>query len=134
MSDKPNKIYMTPLGPFEQFRHTARIFGICVKSLSRRLQSKHPKYKDWYVIEGDIPDSLRDEVYYEEDTCQTCNRIDDLLFKEKCWLLKVDHDHKNQRNKDVTVFYEYLGVINTVNYKAWMAGERPHLNKVKQEK
>lgn len=139
-----SKLYMTPLGPFRSWKQILDVYDLHPMTLSRRIKSDSPIYRMWFPIKGQISpevlkvaDEIETTLQVTEDTCPHCTAIDDLLFKEQCWLIRTTHDHMfptpDEDNKelselnDVTVYYSYAGVDYMVQLNEWLEGVRPHL-------
>lgn len=113
------KLYCTPMGPFESLKEVETLTGVYRKTLLRRFASKREVFSDWYIIDGTT------EITPSED-CSQCDAIDDLIFKENCWLCRVHHTH-GVETTDSTVFtYLYQGCGYASSIGNWNLGIRPH--------
>lgn len=116
---KYGKIYVSPYGVHEVLKELEKVSGEYRKTILRRFQSKRKYLEGWYVITGDLepqPDEL----------CLHCDEIDDMLFKEDCWLERVNHNHSDPIKGTDIMTYRYKGVEYTEMVSRWKAGYRPH--------
>lgn len=113
------KLYCTPMGAFETLKEVEAITGGYRKTLLRHFYSKADNYEDWYIIDGTT------EISPSED-CNQCDYIDDLIFKENCWLCKVSHKHGTELTDHVIFQYLYGGIGYACSLGNWNNGLRPH--------
>ena len=131
------RLYNTPIGPFPKLVDVAEMYGMFKSNVSRRYTSQTDPNTPWYIIENpseDQCDQAIDNVnemfmakYEAEDHCGLCNAVDDMIFKEGCWLLKVIHEHGTTNIDNVIISYTYRRKDYRVTYLGWIAGERPHV-------
>lgn len=121
---KYGKIYVTPHGTYEVLRKLEQDTNNYRKTLLRRFKSKRKSLSGWYVISGDLP-------LQPDELCLHCDAVDDMLFREDCWLDRVEHDHDTGIPGDAIIKYLYKGVEHQETFSRWKAGYRPHLTKEK---
>lgn len=117
-----SRIYMTSLGPFDSIKAIIDATGRTRMTIGRWYGFTDKKL-EWYII-----DSI-DTPLQPDELCEACDTIDDLFFKEKCWVVYVQHEH-HTKSCDTVVTYCYDGEDYKVNLTDWSEGIRPH----KQEK
>ena len=118
--DQLGKLYVTPFGLFTNTNEVQRVTGLYKTTLLRRFHSKKKCFSNWYIVSGDSDLSLA-------ETCEHCDKLDDLIFSEDCWLDMVDHFH-DKPLEDTTKFkYLYKGNQYTTTYGDWQSGVREHL-------
>ena len=138
------RIFVTPDGYFPRMKDLTVIFGRCKReTYFRRIKHKGSKYVDWYVIENPTVEDVEKafmEVnrYYiqhfkESDVCPICNSIDELLFKENCWLVRTTHECSEPSKtpakvmiEQTNVTYSYGGTEYTVTLSQLLDGVRLH--------
>lgn len=113
------KLYVTPFGPFTRLADIAKVSGIPLMTCLRRIKSKKKAYEDWYLIYEDCPLS-------SEELCKHCDKIDNMIFEEGCWLYKVYHDHSEPVTDDTLFEYSYKGYEFTCTVGDWKNGLKPH--------
>lgn len=135
------KVYVTPDGYFPRMRDLSTIFGNYRNDVDRRrMKRTGPEFAGWYVIEDptleDVEKALQNvnDLYvwsnYPSDHCGLCNALDDIFFKEGCWLVSTTHDcteDDTQKVDDIEITYSYGGIDYTVNMFDWLLGANPHL-------
>ena len=133
-------IYITPLGLIPRSRDIATLLGVVKQTVNHRVGYIDPKYKDWGIIHNpkrcQIDSATRNvnnlytKHFYEQDSCSLCNAIDDLLFKEDCWLVDTTHTCGKcvQHMKDIQITYSYKGADYQVTLLGWYCGNRPHIS------
>ena len=69
------------------------------------------------------------EINRDSDNCDFCNKLDDALNKENCWLISTTHDcsEVGQPPEDIVIKYSYGGDDYTVSLVNWLKGDTPHL-------
>ena len=133
------RIYRTPRGLFPKMTDAATSLGVAKSNLHRRFVSPKTVHRGYYVIENPTEEQEQEAVsnmldtlltkQKEEDHCDLCNAVDDMIFAEGCWLLGADHKHHSTCTKDVKIHYTFCRKDYRVTYTGWEAGERPHLTK-----
>jgi len=115
------KLYVTPLGVFSVLNDLVRLTKIPRWILKRRCTTTKTAFKDWYILDDNTP-------IMEEDTCKGCSLVDNLLFKEGCWLDRVIHTHHEDLTDDDIIRYFHKGSEYTTTYSDWINGIRLHTN------
>ena len=113
------RLYCTPMGPFDTLKEVEALTGVYRKTLLRRFASKTDNFSDWYIIDGAT------EITPSED-CDQCDMIDDLIFKEGCWLCHVSHKHGTELTDNTLFTYLYGGAGYACLLGNWLNGMRPH--------
>lgn len=132
------RVFVTPEGYFPRMADITRIYGRSRREVEdRRIRNPRPRFTDWYIIRKptveDVEKALENvnrlyvEKFYESDHSPIANHIDDLLFKEHCWLLEVT----NPSPTNLLIEYAFNGDDYTVTYTDWLKGVRPHKEKLK---
>lgn len=131
------KLYNTPMGPFPKLVDVALQYKMYKSNVYRRYINKSDKFKDWYVIINPTSEqnyqaiqnvnTLFTEKYEAEDNCPLCNHVDDMIFSEGCWLLRVEHRHGDLSTKKAVIHYIFRKKEYKVTYQGWVDGKRPHL-------
>ena len=117
--DSLGRLYCTPMGPYDTLKEVEELTGVYRKTLLRRFASKTENFADWYIIDGST------EITPSED-CSQCDEIDDLVFKEGCWLCGVSHCHGTALTPDTLFTYLYGSVGYACTIGNWLNGQRPH--------
>jgi len=135
------RLFNTPEGPFPKLVDVAQLYGMYKSNISRRYSNQRENDTDWYIIENPTEEQSNQAIdnanmmyvakYAAEDHCTLCNLVDDLIFPEDCWLIKVDHKHSvDELGYDVynaMIHYCYAKKDYRVRYEDWILGVRPHL-------
>lgn len=113
------RLYCTPMGPFATLKEVEELTGVYRKTLLRRFYSRSDNFTDWYIIDGNT------EITPSED-CTQCDTIDDLVFKDGCWLCRVSHKHGTELTDSTVFTYLYGGSGYACSVGNWKNGMRPH--------
>jgi hypothetical protein len=135
-------VYVTPDGYFPRMRDIATIFGRSKREVEyKRMKRTNPKFDGWYKITNPTVEDVERALvevnrlyrwfHNLEDNCSFCNEVDDLLNKEKCWLVSTTHDCESpgQEYHEINITYSYKGTDYTVTFEEWQCGVRLHLKK-----
>lgn len=113
------RLYCTPMGPYASLKEVEELTGVWRKTLLRRFANKADNFADWYIIDGDT------EITPSED-CPQCDYVDDLIFKDNCWLCRVSHNHGDPLTDSTIFTYLYGGEGYACSVGNWINGMRPH--------
>ena len=108
------KAISTPYGVFSSMAECSRVLNIHYETVRNRLSSKHQP--EWVVVTSE---ALEGVLELAED------EWDDILFKEGCWLDKVERVLEPER---AIIHYLYKGKEYTCSSVDWVNGHCPHLN------
>lgn len=135
------RLFNTPSGIFPKLVDVATKYNMFKSNIHRRYINPSKNFKEWFVIHNPTKEQSQEAVdnvnamytakYEEEDNCPVCNEIDDLIFKEGCWLLKVAHNHEDPDKNKAVIHYTFRKDDYRVPYPEWVKGSRPHLNETK---
>jgi len=113
----PTRTYKTPKGIFLNYTDASKANTITPSTLFLRCQRAETQYQDWKLL--DTPLTLIEtqkaymnsiNLHRDEDHCPLCNYMDDLLFENDRWLIKIEHDHKSKTiDYDAVIHYSYQG-------------------------
>ena len=133
------RIYSTPKGLLPNLDDLVVAFDTHKSNLSRRINNNSGKLRDWFVISDPTEEQCEEAIdninsiiltkCREEDLCPICNMVDNMLFAEGCWLLRVDHDHNSADTSKAVIHYCYSRRDYKVSYQNWIKGVRPHEKK-----
>jgi hypothetical protein len=137
-----NKIYRTPQGVFPSLATAGMFFGVSKCAIKKRTDSELEHFEDWVVINQPSDELCRQAKSNveamlankdnPEDSCSTCNTVDDMLFSEQCWLLRVQHEHSDEvlvsGLSNLVIHYTFRRKDFRVTYTDWINGVRPHVH------
>ena len=110
-------VYDTPYGA-GSYSWILKKADIHPNTLKRRCESK--KYPDWRIIKATDTATM-------EDLCPVNAAIDDMIFKENCWLVKVERDVKDvEVDPNTVIHYEFAMKSYAITLNDWENGLRPH--------
>lgn len=124
---RDGRLIVTPKGPFCTLAEAALATGNYKTTVTRRCESNKPIYQNWYYLEGIKGINIAEE-------CEYCDQLDDMLFKEGCWLENVeDHLHTTPILGSSTINYLFKGHHYQITLNDWVLGHRPHTNQLTEE-
>ena len=113
------KLWVTPEGPFATLSEVEEVTGLHRKTLLRRFKSKRVQFTDWYIISGSTE-------LTESEVCEQCDELDDILFKEGCWLCNVEHTHGTPIEGNTKFIYLFEGLRYESTLDEWNSGLKYH--------
>lgn len=138
-----NGVYATPFGLIPRVRDVMKLGNLPQRTVIDRAKNPNVKYASWYKIAKPTPAELKEAIanvnnlyirhFSKQDHCEICNALDDVLFKEDCWLVDTRHECGKEDVDIVDVTfgftYAYGGIDYKVNIDEWLEGFSPHIIK-----
>ena len=119
---REGRLIVTPKGPFCTLAEAALATDSYKTTVVRRCESSKTIYQNWYFLNGISGINIAEE-------CSYCDQLDDMLFRENCWLENVeDHLHTTPILGKSTINYLFKGLHYKITLDDWLSGCRPHTN------
>lgn len=123
------RLFNTPEGPFPKLVDVALKYGMFKGNVHRKNANKSDNLSDWHNIDNPTEEQIKQATinvnklylakYEAEDHCELCNSVDDMIFAEGCWLLKVVHHHVHDTTSIDDLYNSVSDMILPEGY--WLA-------------